>query len=1444
MITSALGSAQDFIKTLKAHSDPPHANGPSKIELAREAWDNASFLFPNKDEVIVDWLLTRLLKDKAKAGEANPILDSRYWQLLSDIVCSPDEEDVKHTDASRAARRWLLPLLNRIPLAPIVTAYLSLSSSQDERARVKLNKLFARCLATIWPLTSPKFNPDILLECFGALLAHLSTNRTGEDDHAEPEIHVAKVASLIISSYRIAFSNVANKKKLYTTFLQTHFLHWLRCIQHGTRLLDVQHATICDIYSAGIETLFSVDILRNVEDHKCDAALKDAISKCLPSSAKVVLRALPLLFASFVPTLKKNRNTLFSQGSNNAAGHASTQVQLAGLAFYALCENILSAAPSPDSPLTWDARVSLLEIVDSESLYNASDANSTEVLRSSGGMAVRTLTYSEDASLIDKAVDVLALLTRIDYDLIAPTLPAVWPVLARTAPDLSSSMYMRLLFDFHTKTRTVNTLVDSWLDAVSLRHWQGSSTQPHEAYAKVLGGPLFTFESIDRLRQAIHGFLTPGQIVDVSRVVIEHFQDTFQQFREQNKRVGAEDGDGSRKKRKKSTGEDIRVDPAWCAVEFALVSRIVVVVLSSLAMRAMLEDSRKELHDMVGTTCALVFPRALNGAVKALKASNRRGTWSWQIVATGALLVYHDRKSHGWPSVELDEDVVSRLRTLLSNDDVLPEFSLTIIRTLLNDSAIGDSAAARGVLDEVLRCLEGLQTDGDAAELGWSGKSHELSDKNNPAVVAIFHLTLSRWLSLFDSRASAEQLTKLAKVILAISPSSSSRANGSTKTSQQLTPATILAVTLRSADVWELRRFRDAFLAQLHDCTAALANVDAQKLLDGTQTSVSRKLRTEIASSVAGFEILLYTPDEYLSRTLRADLLQRALVADVLVGTGVMDKAIGPRSLLIVRQFIRRAVSYEGNVDQLGVDGYFGYLLKSDSQHTVDVPVDQQDDLTCVTLDLIGVHLATFFRTTKSGERSALAAVEGIRRILDVPMQQRRQSSSPVAEGTLLRLVSIVASNFESSQLPQQLQEALRTLYECMVAVYSAELSRMSPEDRTSPRTRLWDDQHGTLRMWSHALWLGRCIQADMSALPRYGHLLLGQLLGDHQHTPNTATCLSLLDVLKEELYSSAADRRQTYIGCLAAGYLVCSRCCGSAGVHALDASLSSISKSMPTQDYSYFVDYVVEASVNVASFQPTDIAILIRLFKISELNAPEGTSKITQQAFSRILTLCADRPDYLSTPAIRFEVLGLLSGYCNDRPASVRSSDMSAIWSIVGQLLASSSEHDQSTDATVFQEIVNTVSALIRLRRDLILNTLPHFGMILRRLISALRGLRPQLGAKQTRLVMNTLPAWINHHTNARTEPESQKPESLARPFSKHAAYVLTAYIEAVNDPLCVVSTQMRRELQPGLFALCDMLGDHNRDAVMVSALDASGKVTMKALWKEYEKQRYVGRG
>lgn len=218
---------------------------------------------------------------------------------------------------------------------------------------------------------------------------------------------------------------------------------------------------------------------------------------------------------------------------------------------------------------------------------------------------------------------------------------------------------------------------------------------------------------------------------------------------------------------------------------------------------------------------------------------------------------------------------------------------------------------------------------------------------------------------------------------------------------------------------------------------------------------------------------------------------------------------------------------------------------------------------------------------------------------------------------------------------------------------------------------------------------------------------------------------------------------------------------------------------------------------------------------------------------------------------------------------AALRLADAAAIWLLLSRYLAPSGTHDNETDVATFHKIVSIIGSLIRLRRDLVSHALPHLSGILRQLLFCLRACRPNLGGKQTTLVMASLPRWINAKYPLGAEEakalgrllesltmktvvrflgssstETQKAESLAKPFSKHAAYVLDAYIESMNDPLCVLSLETRKEFQAGLFALCSIISEYSRDSLMISALDSGGKAVLKALWKEYEKQRYVGKG
>jgi hypothetical protein len=133
----------------------------------------------------------------------------RYWTLLADIICSRD----RATDA-RPLKTWLSAILARVPIAPIVLSFLGSYIQNDD-----MSKAVAACLSTLWPLGVQKTATETLLECFGASLPLINEHRTDED--------LARIASLVVNSYRNSVSNHSNKKKVSGSTFATHL--YLTC---------------------------------------------------------------------------------------------------------------------------------------------------------------------------------------------------------------------------------------------------------------------------------------------------------------------------------------------------------------------------------------------------------------------------------------------------------------------------------------------------------------------------------------------------------------------------------------------------------------------------------------------------------------------------------------------------------------------------------------------------------------------------------------------------------------------------------------------------------------------------------------------------------------------------------------------------------------------------------------------------------------------------------------------------------------------------------------------------------------------------------------------------------------------------------------------------------------------------------------------------------------
>ena len=87
--------------------------------------------------------------------------------------------------------------------------------------------------------------------------------------------------------------------------------------------------------------------------------------------------------------------------------------------------------------------------------------------------------------------------------------------------------------------------------------------------------------------------------------------------------------------------------------------------------------------------------------------------------------------------------------------------------------------------------------------------------------------------------------------------------------------------------------------------------------------------------------------------------------------------------------------------------------------------------------------------------------------------------------------------------------------------------------------------------------------------------------------------------------------------------------------------------------------------------------------------------------------------------------------------------------------------------------------------------------------------------------------------------------PVSLTGPLSKHAPFLLVAFLRASTDTHAPLAPAVRQALTVGVLEVLGTLGKHEREALMRGFLGnhmEAERALLRALWKEHEKIRYKG--
>ncbi|CAA7264694.1 unnamed protein product [Cyclocybe aegerita] len=1426
-------SSQEFVRTLKSASDPPVAGGPCKLEIAQEAWNNQKFYVPNKGEIIAEWVLGKFLKEKGGETSSNPIFDARYWQLTLGIIAHQLSEE------TRSVKTWLTPLLHRIPQGPVVAAFLDSFNDTQVDNKDDLADVVSASLSILWPVALQRMSVELLQECFGALLMQ----RPGTTSRG---IH--GIGHIVASSYRSYLVNSSNKRKLHQSFLQAHLGSWLRCIAPQEPVFDVELTAL--IHEAGTKILFNLDILRHQHDASAKAENNLLQQLCAISleNRELVLRLIPVLYRDYIAALTRHRGALFSQSSQGRPGGSLNELRQFGITAFTSFMGVVEGG-NPDQ-LVWETKFALLQAVDQENLFDRQQKDAqvsfNHIMESI--VAVLDDSRKEAPECATLGVQCLSTIARIDYDFLSPFIPRVLPRLLEV--QISSDAHFLLLdsiLQHHVKTRTILALIETLFSSFSALSAPFGSAR--ESYQLYFSSPVMHDHHLHRLSKALQFFTTEAQCLPMIQFVFDVCKTSWQRYGELPQKDVSND---SPKKKRKSMNADNSSSGEALAVTYALVARMASVVLSSLPIKSLSSDTQEKVRTSLEDFRSTFIEHSISKPLKSLKKREDTDVWAPEVSLVANLRFLYALGISGDLSLSshIDAEIQAKILSLVAQDGQLPELTLELFRALFYCMSFKEESDHEETIDKM---LDHLEKHFSPSHVHWSGQSYHLTNSapgRSESAFAILHMVFDRWLPDVDRLASTEQLKRLLKLVMAINLSVTSRSG------RIMLPEDLLIQLLHSAQFWEFRNIRDVFVDLLRETTAPLDNVDSKP-----------KKISAILEKASIYRLFLFFPVDYFSPRTLGHLTKYALQADFALTqppSSVGDATV--EALILLRVFLKRAYAYSGSRGQEPIqDQSTDVLHFLNERHTQNERF--RDEFIRVTLDLTDIY---FMKLLKGSSKNPSA----LQNVLAAYNAEIFVMAPGITSSSFTRLVDILTRDFSVHSMHESVRADLRRLYNTISSPLLLHISSFTAkriqQANISNLVNLVTGWHSLLCLDK---WLG---SSGMTTLPCIGRYLAAMSISSIKAQPVERNiqvdelCLIAHSILLQEVDHKAEADREDHLDAIVATHIAFAEVLRVDSLSRMGTYLAKICRKIVLSDYIRLLSTVSDFLSTPNANPDGQLRHLVQLASLLVREHPSYSLVHTQKFMTKCIGIFTGHSVFVEGPqTLRLQVLDMVAQHCADQQAALRSLDVAGIWLLISKFLAPSKDHDEATQPEIFQHIIMTISPLIRLRRDLVTLSLPHLGFILRQLLLSLRACRPHLGPKQLSLVMNTQPRWISSvkalgpeeakalgrlleslttKTTMRLPTssilETQKAESLARPFSKHAAYVLKAYIEAMNDPLCVLSLEVRQELESGLFVLCGMMSEHSRDALMVSALDAGGKATLKALWKEYEKQRYVGRG
>ncbi|KAL1914911.1 uncharacterized protein VTP21DRAFT_7827 [Calcarisporiella thermophila] len=1415
-------STESYAKALKSAG----LSSQERITAARRLW-TTTLHFPRKAEFVGEWVGSMLVRSvhKWEGNEAPAYLDKQYWTLMVELL--------PHYDGSAGWGAW-----PRSFLAASLASLLNASNSDSNIDFPVSERLYFanECLQLLGDAFKPPMDATLHL-----LRAILDVTENARDEKWEKLTH--RVFDMIIEGFH---STPQPRKllpsiiKLLPSLLRTrhNLLHTHSLRSHITKLLRLGlfHADYVTEYVSA-DTKQESELMKRLMEVVTDMNMEEPFAK----------DTLAHLFEVFLLQVRRKKREdlvfpLFERLRGTPVTGGTGLGVTRGLLRVLRVEGCL--VPEGQLQAVRDEVVSLLLT-----------SNKKEILEEKARM------QSDEFACLQEILN-------LEPRLIEEKLADIWPSLLLPSSTAYASC-LALLIDLlrtHSRARALN----EWTLSL-LKHLAQLSPRSRALMWK---SPLFSSEMMREFAGVVSETLPGGQAVEILEAIGGALQSSLVEQEDKSEQIAPKSK--KKTKAKKSKSEQSEDDGGMFSLTVALSVRFI------QALR--LSDQQRGKVDSILASWLSHIEHGLRHRYKI----------AWVLYLHDALASVSQAYREAFKS----QDAGLQLEKLLENNESLsPSERVMVNRSLLRymNRHLGekDREACARLVGLIVNTLPPPLISSASSDIGagvdvWMGRFTEDMSMGEFRV-ANWHVVIGEWLDTLCEYGRPEDVLFVTDNIVSslVYYHLTEESSDLQFEAGALTIPCLAFELVRSAHFFEFAEARASFFksflrflisfssplpSELSSYITKLQPAPLSALLDMVKSSLSLHLEIEPKQSSvapldkttvrvleAGIRIALLCPIDFFNKAERNCLLALSLMLEALM-VQHMSTDEAKQCVITCRAVSLRVMTYRRDG---GLFAHDPHLLCRVWKHTSQLMSENEASnrsLSEVTEETTRLVIKHIMRAGSEGLGYLQTIVEWVwTRWNSVNWLESPARKDPANEWWVDIFGVVIHSVMESWNplltmdfLPPILKESLRI----STHVISTLEQDTSMDTRTYIRGNGWFTLYGAL-LKAERIQLLDEITVEGGATGLYERLLkLGmRILGESQ-LKQEPMMVNVMEAVLAQLQIYC--QRCPDVGHAVSWSLTVAKAVRSeeAMLAKVDEAIRVLMRGASSEEVraisSRLAKEVVESSDDSAS-------IAVRLVGVVMANVSRGKNNPMYRLLPALVSQLAYRLE--AAPSKQFAVRGvqLLSQLSADANYDLRVYEVQRILSGASALVYQGRHQTpELVEETVFEGIYRILFHLARFRRERVLAVLPVWVEVVQALLHWLalmegKELPAACAANMARLlaVMTERPATLIIPTSGKRRLEEHEeshkgtssPGMHEKAFGKHVPYLLSEYLSLVHAPTATVSAAVRQALQPGVYALLDVLGEHERDMLM-AGLDAVGKAVLKSLYEDYTKHyKYTGR-